>query len=178
VKGSIAQCAEELVRTRFGDPTWDDVCVEAGLRPDTSFMPAADIEDGDVLRVFGAIGTVCKLDAQQVADAFGEYWVCEYASRRYPAYFRGAHNAREFMLKMDDVHDMVTRSVAKARPPRFAYSWADENTLVVDYQSPRNLTGVFIGLVKGVGIHFGEKLHVTNNGNRVSIQFAPAPVPA
>jgi hypothetical protein len=173
VKGSIAQCAEELVRTRFGDATWDEVCAQAGLRRDTSFMPAADIEDGDVMRVLGAIGTVCRLDAEQVADAFGEYWVCEYASRQYPAYFRGAGNARELILKMNNVHDMVTRSVARARPPRFGFSWDDEDTLVIDYQSSRNLAGLLVGLVKGVGIHFHETLGVSATGNRVTVRFAP-----
>jgi hypothetical protein len=175
VKGSIAQCAEELVRTRFGDATWDDVCVEAGLQPDTSFMPAADIDDAAVIGVLRAVGTVCGLSAEQVSDAYGEYWVCEYASRQYPAYFRGAHTAREFLLKMNNVHDMVTRSVAKAQPPRFGYSWADDDTLVIDYQSKRNLAGLLVGLVKGVGIHFDEKLVVSAVGNKVTIRFAPVP---
>ena len=173
MKGSIAQCAEELVRTRFGDATWDEVCKQAGLRRDTSFMPAADIEDADVLRVFEAIGAVCGLDGEQVSDAFGEYWVCEYASRQYPAYFRGATNARELILKMNGVHDMVTRSVASARPPQFGFTWDDEHTLVIDYQSPRNLAGLLVGLVRGVGIHYGETLGVVRHGNRVTVRFAP-----
>ena len=174
MKGSIAQCAEELVRSRFGDATWDDVCADAGLRRDTYFMPAADIDDAAVLQVVRSIGTVCRLTPEQVADAFGEYWVCEYAFRQYPAYFRGASNAREFLLKMSTVHELVTRSVPNARPPRFEYRWADENTLVIDYRSARGLTGLLVGLVKGVGTHFGEPLAVRALGNTVTVRFPAA----
>jgi len=171
VKGSIAQCAEELVRTQFGDAAWDEVCAEAGLRRDTYFMPAADVDDRAVLRVIEAIGTVCRLTPEQVSDAFGEYWVCQYASRQYPAYFRGARNARELLLKMETVHELVTRSVPNARPPRFGYSWSDENTLIIDYRSARGLTGLLIGLIKGVGTHYGERLSVRAVGNRVTVHF-------
>jgi hypothetical protein len=174
VKGSIAQCAEELVRTRFGDATWDEVCVEAGLRRDTYFMPAADIEDASVLGVFAAIGTVCHLNAEQVADAFGEYWVCEYAARQYPAYFRGANSAQELLLKMNSVHELVTRSVPRAHPPRFDFNWRDERTLVIDYHSARGLAGLLVGLIKGVGIHYGERLAVHAAGHRVTVRFAAA----
>lgn len=177
MKGSIAQCAEELVRTRFGDATWDEVCAQAGLRRDTYFMPAADIDDRAVLRVIEAIGSVCELGPEQVADAFGEYWVCEYASRQYPAYFRGASSARELLLKMDTVHELVTRSVPKARPPRFVYTWSDENTLVIEYRSARQLTGLLIGLIKGVGTHYGERLAVRALGNRVTVQFPALATP-
>lgn len=177
MKGSIAQCAEELVRTQYGDARWDEVCVVAGLPADTRFMPSADLDDGAVLGVVSAIGTVCRLSPSQVADAFGSHWVCVYAPRQYPAYFRGVTSARDFLQKLDKIHDMVTRSVPNARPPRFAYEWTDDHTLVMEYSSERGLVDLFVGLLKGVGEHFGERLAVTPAGNRVTIRF-PALVPA
>jgi len=174
VKGTIPQAAEKFVREKFGDATWDEVCVEAGLRRDSYFMPAADIDDRTVIRVVEAIGTVLRLRPQQVADAFGEYFVCDYASELYPAYFRGVTNARELLLKVDTIHSLVTRSVPNARPPRFAYSWSDENTLVIDYRSPRQLHAIFLGLIKGAGAHYGEELAVRAAGSRVTVRFPAA----
>jgi len=78
------------------------------------------------------------------------------------------------LQKMDKVHDMVTRSVPGARPPRFKYDWTDENTLVMEYGSPRGLVGIFTGLVKGVGEKYGERLAVSAVGNRVTIRFPAA----
>jgi hypothetical protein len=177
VKGTIPQAAEKLVREKHGDAVWDEVCIEAGLRRDSYFMPAADVDDRAVVRVVEAIGKVLRLSPQQVADAFGEYFVCEYAAELYPAYFRGATSARDLLLKVDTIHELVTRSVPNARPPRFSYSWSDENTLVIEYRSPRQLHAILVGLIKGVGAHYGEQLSVHGIGDRVTVRF-PALVAA
>lgn len=174
MKGSIAQCAEELVRAKFGDAKWSEVCTTAGLEANTRFLPSANVEDDATLKVVAAIGRVCGLSSTQVAEAFGSHWVCVYAPRLYPAYFRGVNNSREMLLKMDSVHDMVTRSVPNAHPPKFSYDWTDENTLVMTYASSRGLTGIFVGLVHGVGEKFGEKLSVSAVGSRVTIRFPQA----
>jgi hypothetical protein len=174
MKGAIAQCAEELVREKFGDSKWNEVCTTAGLPADTRFMPATDIDDGATLRVVAAIGKECNLTSSQVADAFGSYWVCVYAPRQYAAYFRGVNSSRDLLAKMDTVHDMVTRSMPGARPPRFSYSWTDDKTLVMDYQSPRGLVELFIGLIKGVGEKYNERLAVSAAGSKVTIRFPTA----
>lgn len=64
-----------------------------------------------------------------------------------------------------------------ARPPRFSYSWSDENTLVIEYRSPRQLHALLVGLIKGVGTHYGEPLSVHGIGDRVTVRF-PALVAA
>jgi len=174
MKGSIAQCAEDLVRAKFGDEKWESVCEAAGLPANTRFLPSANVDDGATVKVINAIGTVCGLSSTGVADAFGEYWVCDYAPRLYPSYFRGANSARDLLLSMDSVHDKVTRTMPNAHPPKFGYNWTDENTLVMDYSSARGLVGIFVGLVKGVGLKYGENLAISTAGTRVTIRFPAA----
>lgn len=172
MKGSIAQCAEELVRVKFGDDVWDKVCSEAGLPSNTKFMPSSDVDDEAVIRVIGAIGKTAGLSEDQVSDAFGTYWVCDYAPRQYPAYYRKLTNARAYLLEMDRIHTMVTTSITNAKPPKFTYEWADDCTLVMTYQSDRGLHSIFRGLIKGVGEYFKEPLEITMRGATATIKFS------
>jgi hypothetical protein len=59
-----------------------------------------------------------------------------------------------------------------ARPPRFDYHWVDEDTLEVTYKSHRKLLPIYIGLARGVGAYFGERLNVQQVAtDRVRIEF-------
>jgi len=75
---------------------------------------------------------------------------------------------------MGKIHEMVTSSMANARPPKFTFTWLDDNTLAMDYSSPRQLLEIFRGLIVGVGEYFKESLTVSMNGTRATIRFATA----
>jgi hypothetical protein len=172
MKGVIAACLAELVKEKFGKDKWDAALEDAGLAPTTIFMPSSNIEDEAVLKVVSSACKVLNITMIQAADAFGDYWVTTYAPKVYKAYYRGKPNAREFLTNMDYVHKTVTERVSDAHPPRFDYEWKDDNTLIMSYKSSRGLIDFFVGLVKGVGHHFNEKLVITKLGNtKVKIVF-------
>lgn len=120
------------------------------------------------------MNSVCKvlnISLTQAADAFGDYWVNEYAVKIYKSYY-SPKSAREFILNMDKVHQMITQNMANAHPPRFDYEWDDDKTLVMTYKSRRNLIDFLVGLLKGIGNHYNEKLQVTKLGeDKVKIVF-------
>jgi len=118
------------------------------------------------LQIFG-------ITSQQAADAFGEYWVCNFAPKIYGIYYKEAKNGKDFLLKMDSVHERTAKSVPGAQPPRFEYQQKDDKTLVMIYKSKRGLIDILIGLIKGVGKYYKENLTVTKLGpDRVEIKFA------
>ena len=55
---------------------------------------------------------------------------------------------------MDEVHATVTKNMPNAHPPRFKFENVNENTIIVNYLSGRNMIDFYIGLVKGVGNYF------------------------
>ena len=121
------------------------------------------------------LSSTCKIlgiNFQQAADAFGEYWCCTYAPRLYGVIVKRFKNAREMILGLDEVHVMMTATIPNSRPPRFDYKWESDNTLNVTYNSQRNMIDIYIGLVKGVGAFFKEKLVVTKlSSQHVKIVF-------
>jgi hypothetical protein len=116
--------------------------------------------------------SVLNISLVQAADAFGDYWSTVYAPKIYGAFYDTAKSAREFLLKMDDVHTIMTSTVSDAHPPRFEYEWKDDKTLIMKYKSRRGLIDFVVGLAKGVGKYYKEDLNATKLGDdRVKITF-------
>ncbi|MDX1804521.1 MAG: heme NO-binding domain-containing protein [Alcanivorax sp.] len=175
MKGTITRCAKELVESRFGEDKWQAILDDAGVDQETRHRlsyPTTDIDDSLTKAILRSTGTVLGLSPEQVADAFGEYWCCEYAPRIYASILTRFQSAREMILAMDKVHVQLTATIENARPPRFDYQWQDDNTLIVTYKSFRGLIDLYRGLVLGVGKLFNEPLQATKIDNtRVEIVF-------
>ncbi len=173
MKGVIPSCLGDLVKSKFGKEKWENSLEAAGLPRYTSFLATADVPDEDVLKVVNSVCQVLGLSLQQIANMFGDYWINEYAPKIYKAYYRNANTAKEFILKMNYIHETVTKNIPNAHPPRFEYNWTDDSTLVMTYKSRRGLIDFMVGLIKGVGRYFKEDLRVTKLGDdKVKIIFS------
>jgi hypothetical protein len=165
MKGVIIVCLQELVSEKFGKDKWSKALEMAGHDPSKSFLVTEDIEDAAALGIVDSVCKVLNVSLSQAADAFGEYWVCEYAPKIYKAYYMGAESAKGFLLKMDEVHRLATISIPNAQPPRFKYEWLDDKTMLMKYDSKRGLVDFLVGLAKGVGKYYKEDLLVSKVGN-------------
>jgi len=135
-------------------------------------LPISDIDDQVVMNVIKSACDVLNLSLEQVADAFGDYWVNVYTQKIYRVHYLDCNTSKDFLLKMDYVHVMVTNNIPNARPPRFEYEWKDQKTLIMKYKSHRNLIDLLVGLIRGVGKFYKEDLKVTKLTNdKVEIVF-------
>ena len=175
MKGVIVCCLQKLVTEKFGKDKWNKSLVDSGVDPSTMFLPTSDVNDQTVMKVVQAVCKNLDITLAQAADAFGEYWVNVYSQNVYSSYYRSYKTAKEFLLKMDEVHMVMTKRMEDARPPRFTYEWESDNTLVMHYQSHRGLIDFAVGLVKGVGTFYNEDLLVSKEGpDRVRVVFQEA----
>lgn len=172
MKGAIVQCLGDLVKNSFGNDKWEDSLDKAGMSKKSFFMPLQNIDDDKVLKLIDALCKVLKVTPAQAADAFGDYWVNVYAPKVYGSYYKGQASAKEFLLKMDEVHANVTANIPNAHPPRFEYEWKDAKTMIMKYKSQRGLIDILVGLIKGVGKYYKEDIKVTKLGpDRVQVIF-------
>ncbi len=172
MKGTILRCAQELVQEKFGQDKWEAILEKCGYPKDRLFMVLEDVPDDKTLQLFATTGEVLGVTHEQLCDVYGEYWCVTYAPARYPMYYKGKTNAKEMILDMDNVHTKVTKAMNNSRPPKFTYTWKDDATLEMGYNSPRGLIHLLAGLARGVGKHFGEDLTVTVNGTQsITVKF-------
>ncbi|MCI5121726.1 MAG: hypothetical protein D3908_11150 [Candidatus Electrothrix sp. AUS4] len=172
MKGVIATCLAGLVRDRFGQDKWEAALEDAGMDRHAIFFATSQLDDATFMKIVMSVCKILKITPLQSAEAFGEYWMNEYAPRIYGVYLQEASSARELLLNMDKIHETVTSTISDSQPPRFDYEWTDSNTLLMQYNSHRGLIDFFVGLVKGVGTYFQEELVVNKlSDTEVEIVF-------
>jgi len=158
MKGAILLCIKEMVIKNYGYDKWTSILSAAGIHREPAINPISDIEDSFAMSVIKSMGTVLGLIGEQVGDAFGDYWVNHFAPRLYSFYYKGYRSAREFILDMDRIHDIATRDIINAHPPKFDFKWADDKRLIITYRSARQMIDICVGLIKGVGRYYHEDL--------------------
>jgi hypothetical protein len=171
MKGTIINCLEELVTQKFGHKEWRLSLKIAGLPQSKIYSTFEDAPDSEMHSLLQAVSTAVDLPVDGVMEAFGEYWSTVFAPKVYAAYYVGPKNARDLLLRLDDIHTAMTRSIKSARPPHFRYEWHGDKHLIMHYESKRGLVALMAGLVRGVGKYYGEYLNVSIVGNAVHIRF-------
>ena len=172
MKGVIALALKEMVVEKFGPEKWKNTLIKAGIDKEPLILPITNVDDSVVLKIVDSVCNVLNISLIQAADAFGDYWVNVYSQKIYRVYYLDCKTAKEFLLKMDEVHATVTKNIPNAHPPKFEYEWKNEKTLIMKYKSQRGLIDFMVGLIHGVGKFYGETLKVTKLGDdKVEIIF-------
>lgn len=177
MKGTIIVCLRDMLVAQNGLSTegWKEMLVAAGMDRNKVILLSTDIEDGHALALFAEAQRRFFTSHEALADAYGNYWSVIYAPRIYTAVYKGVKTARQFLLKLDQLHVQVTETMENARPPRFRYEESENGDLLVHYISPRGLVHLYAGLARGIGNYFGETLDVkVLDKSRIAIQFPAA----
>lgn len=162
MKGTIHFCLEEVMIERYGQEVWTECLKLTGYPEDHSFDVAIrdDIDEKQSINLFVNAAAAAKVSIPTIFDDFGEHWCCTYAPQVYSVFFSEVHNSKEALLKLDWLHEVVTRKIPNAHPPRFVYTTLDDNTVEVEYFSDRGLIDLFISLIKGLNKKFGDHSHI------------------
>uniref|UniRef100_UPI0040491D6B heme NO-binding domain-containing protein n=1 Tax=Fulvivirga sp. TaxID=1931237 RepID=UPI0040491D6B len=168
MKGTIHFCLEEVMIERYGQSVWVKCLQLMGYPEDHSFDVAIrdDIDEKESIQLFVNSASAANVPLSQIFDDFGEHWCCTYAPGLYPVFFQEVSNTKNALLKLDWLHEVVTRKIPNAHPPRFLYTHLDENTVEVEYFSDRGLIDLFISLIKGLNKKFGDHSQIEKLSSR------------
>lgn len=166
--GLVNQALEDFVIQGFGDSAWDRVRQGAGINHDM-FIAMDGYPDETTYKLVGAAAEVLGLDADQVLEAFGKHWVLYTAESGYGemlAMF--GSDLRSFLNNLDNLHSHVGMSFPALRPPSFTVEEIEGNAgLLLHYRSERaGLAPMVIGLLKGLGKRFSQKISVKQTAFR------------
>jgi hypothetical protein len=173
LKGLIVQALEEMCVEKYSLEVWKTILKKANIDEKTIFLSTDDIDDKQVLNIINILCSELKISLQQAFDAFGEFWVCSFGAKRYFAFYNLASSARDFILKMDEIHIVTGGARQNAKPPRFFYEWKSEKTLLITYSSQRGLADLAVSLLKGVAKYYKESLVVNKiSPDLIEVVFA------
>lgn len=169
MKGTIHYCLEESIITYFGQEAWGSLMKSLGLDESYSYGTHIrdDIDEVQSIELFVLASNSLGLELGEVFDMFGEHWCVEYSTKLYGVFYRGMNSTKDAIVHLDHVHAKVTEHIKGAYPPRFEYEWINEDTLQVKYKSDRNLIDLFISLIKGLDLKFGDYTHIEKLDNNL-----------
>lgn len=160
--GLVNRAVEDLVTHKFGPATWEEVKARAGVDVEV-FVAMSPYPDAVTYSLVGAASEVLGLPAQEILEAFGEYWMLYSAREGYGELLDlMGHDVPSFLEQLDDVHERLKLSFPDLVPPSMAVSDVSDASLVVHYRSDRaGLAPFVVGLLRGVGARFGRPVEVS-----------------
>lgn len=169
--GLVNRGIEQLVVSLKGEAAWRQICLKAGV-DDTGFVAMCPYSDELTYRLVGAVSEALDMPAEQVLQAFGEYWVLYTAQQGYGELMdAGGTSLREFLSNLNDMHGRVETVFPDMQLPLFrvvALTDLTEHTggaYELQYESRRpGLAPMVIGLVRGLAQRFGEQVEVVLSG--------------
>ena len=166
MKASMVISVRDLIQSKYGVATWKQVMQEANIPETTIFMAVGDVKDTEYYALVNAAATVLGHTRKEMWDAVAEHWVGVYTQKVYSQHYKGFDNVRDFLGHMNDVHKMVTRASQNATPPSFSIEYPDASSMVIGYESKRDMFEYFTSLIGAVTRHFKESVTIHKIGDR------------
>jgi hypothetical protein len=160
--GMVNKAVEDLVCSQFGEDAWEQIKAKAGVDVDV-FVSNEGYPDTMTYRLVVAASEVLNLPADQILNAFGEWWILKTAREGYGEMMEaGGKTLPEFLINLPNFHTRVTMVYPKLDPPKFEVTDLTERSLRLHYHTHRpGLSQFVVGLLKGLGKMFHTEATVT-----------------
>jgi predicted hydrocarbon binding protein len=158
--GIILSELKRFVSTKHGDDVWVSLLREAG-RSDTTYLANGVYPDEDAVAIVAAASRLTGAPATAILEEFGEYiapHLLEIYHPLIPEYWR----TLDIIEKTEDhVHRVVRIKSPGSDPPRLRAERISPTQVNLHYSSQRKMCSVAIGIGRGLGKHFGERIEIT-----------------
>lgn len=163
--GLVNRAVEGLVRSRFGDDTWQTICEKADVDP-SGFVAMEVYDDSVTYRLVGAASETLGIPPDAVLEAFGEYWTSYTIEEGYGdlvAMMGG--NLNEFLDNLDAMHARIGGTMPQLVPPSFSRETLEDGSSILNYYSKREgLAPMVVGLLKGLACRFDTEVEIESLG--------------
>jgi hypothetical protein len=146
-----------LVETEFGDDMLDVIIEDAELPNEGAYTAVGNYDDLELIRLVTALSERTHLDVPDLVKVFGTF-IFERLILIYPKFTENMNDSFTFLSSIDNViHVEVKKLYPNASLPKF-HTYFQDDTLVMIYQSAKNLPDLAEGLIIGAGKYFNESL--------------------
>lgn len=145
-------------RRLYGESVVNSLVDEFKLDTSKLLIPTNDIPDDLVVNFSKKLAQRTGRTYEQLWEETGYNNIKAFHSA-YPSYFK-KEGCMSFLSAMDSVHRALTRRITGSKPPRIKFTYVDEKTAIVRYESSRDFRHYFLGLLKGAADFFNDPLTV------------------
>jgi methyl-accepting chemotaxis protein len=158
MKGTVVSTWMKTCRKLYGDAIVDTAMETVGWSGKKIFSPIENVEDHQVKAVVAKISKDAKIDLKQLWRSIGKDNIHAFY-RDFPAFFN-YDNVYSFFKALFDIHVVMTKKFAGAKPPLVEINPVSARKAIFSYQSSRGMFDYFLGLIDGSCEFFNEKLEI------------------
>ena len=161
--GMVNNAIKQLIIENHGQETWARVFQDSNLSSD-DFYHMEQYEDSDSVALVVSASTILEMTPPAFLESLGIYWITYAMNSDYGDLLEMAGDSLvEVLENLDSMHGRVGDSFEALRPPSFWCTDVQDNSLHLHYASEREgLSPMVVGLIKGLGLHFGLDCKVEN----------------
>ncbi len=155
MKGTVVSVWMQTCRKLYGDSEVNETMDYVGWGGSKVFSPAEEINDGDIKKFIDKMSSRKNITTEKLWRAIGQDNIYSFA-KVYPVFFK--HNSTYGFLKsLYDIHVVMTKKIAGAKPPLVEIHPISQNEAIMKYHSKRGMFDYFIGMLEGSFAYFKEK---------------------
>jgi methyl-accepting chemotaxis protein len=158
MKGTVVSTWMKTNRKLFGDSIVDEAMNYIGWGNSKIFSPIENVDDGEVKKIISYIAQRENMEVSVLWRKIGQDNIKAF-SQDYPAFFKH-ENVYSFLKSMFDVHVVMTRKFAGAKPPLVLIEPISSREAYFSYNSARGMFDYFLGMLEGSCEHFNEKVQI------------------
>jgi methyl-accepting chemotaxis protein len=158
MKGTVVSTWMKTCRKLYGDAVVDQAMESVGWSGRKIFSPVENVEDEQVKNVIAKISKDVKVDLKQLWRSIGKDNINAF-HRDFPAFFN-YDNLYSFFKALFDIHVVMTKKFAGAKPPLVEINPISARQAVFSYTSKRGMFDYFLGLIDGSCEFFKEKIEI------------------
>lgn len=158
--GIILKGLKDFVTDEYDQETWNQICESADV-PRKLYVPVTDYPDEHLFALVEAAVELSGEDVPDLLQAFGQY-VVPGLVQTYGVHVDETWTGLDLVENVEEyIHRALrSKSVGEFDPPGIDARRVDDGTVLVEYDSDRQLCDVAMGLVQGIGEYYDEPLDV------------------
>lgn len=172
--GTVLTLLKRYVQTQYDHSTWVKLVELSGLE-NIDFDHKTVYPDEHIYALVGHAAEMTGLSAGELHEKFGEYLVPD-LMYMYQKLVQPEWRTLDMIEHTEtSMHAQVRREHVQNAPPVLHVRRLNENELMIDYVSSRRMSGLAVGIVRGLATYFGEADRIdvmpttSEDGERVSI---------
>ncbi len=158
MKGTIVATWIKTCKKLYGQEPVELAMEKIGWKATRIFSPIENVEDQQVASLISHLSEQLGKSTSNLWHDIGKDNILAFHSA-FPSFFKH-HNMYSFLKSLFDIHVVMTKKFAGAKPPLVSMEAISETEAVFTYQSPRGMFDYFYGLLDGCMEFFKEKVIV------------------
>ncbi|MBD7911959.1 MULTISPECIES: heme NO-binding domain-containing protein [Clostridium] len=158
MKGTVVSTWMKTNRKLFGDSIVDEGMNYVGWGSSKIFSPIENVDDEEVKKIISYIAGKENMKVGVLWRKIGQDNIKAF-SQDYPAFFKH-ENVYSFLKSMFDVHVVMTKKFAGAKPPLVLIEPISSREAYFSYSSKRGMFDYFLGMLEGTCEYFNEKVEI------------------